>query len=973
MHRRSHNFHSSPRKKQKSFHDSRFPSATMTNGSHDDVQLVAGIQQDEQAKELQHHITEYIHADIPSFSGLLKKRYTDFQVNEILPNGEVAHLGELVDPAAPKPPKKATPELEPSNTQTLQKPLGEPQPQQINAFPNTGAFSPSSHAADASEAPVSTEANSRPVTPTPMNRFDKGNRTKEKFTMQYSGTGGDTITISKAGDPTPASIADNTASVPDQARSNSAASPTKPSDKSIAPPTSFADQLGVSTTVAGWNAFADEKAKAAEPASTASRQTTSPTKTQSGVNQVAFTLSERDRTLLLAYFDAATVERILKLHGQVIAKPDGPRHEFNWVQSKPIDRETRGEAHGIIRRIFASRLESTANHNGVMVIAPKVASSRPNPQPGQVSNKSSWKALGGEYLHFSMYKQGKGGDDILGYLARTCGVPRKNFQVAGTKDRRAASIQRVSAYHLPAKTLIGAATSLYTAVIGNLQYHPQQLELGDLLGNEFTITLRDCHFKDEAAIEEEFKLEWLSLIVQNAAAKLKKHGFLNYFGLQRFGTFETGTHVIGRLLLLDDLKGACDAILAYDLDVLSIDQAESHRESQDIRARAHALRIFATTGNSREALQELPKRFGPEYSIIQHLGNRNQQNDYHGALMSMWRRQRDLYTHAYQSFVWNHVASVRWQKYGNKVVPGDLVLCKEHPESMAPAEAGATQPALDQDGEPIIEPESTDATASSDERFVRARVVTESELQASDCKISIFDIVLPSPGYDIIYPTNDMGAVYKDFMASEEGGGLDPHKMRRKWNELSLSGDYRKVLARPLGDVEVQVKRYGSKGDDEQFVETDLDRLEKQHAAAANSPSNATAAGAQATTAAKTPEKSNTATINGASPEDASSKQKKSIYSSQDIRSEDPFSSVWQSARGSPNTKPGTDAIPAPAPGPATETPKDGVAAGTEGNNDKIAVILKFQLGSSVYATMALREMMKKGGVKTWRTEYSRS
>ena len=577
-----------------------------------------------------------------------------------------------------------------------------------------------------------------------------------------------------------------------------------------------------------------------------------------------------------------------------------------------------------------------------------------------------------------MYKLGKGGDDVLGYLAYACQTQKKNFQIAGNKDRRAAAVQRVSAYHLSAKTLIGAASSLFTARIGNLQYRPQQLELGDLLGNEFVIILRDCHFKDEAAIEEEYKLDWLSLIVRNAAAKLKKDGFLNYFGLQRFGTLETGTHIVGRLMLLDDLKGACDAILAYDSDVLSTAHAESRWGSQDIKARAYALKIFATTGNSREALNELPKRFSPEYSIIQHLGRGNQCNDYHGALMSMWRRQRDLYTHAYQSFVWNYVASARWQNYGNKVVPGDLVLCKEHPESTSPAGNGAAQPALDQDGEPIVEPEAAGRAASFDERFVRARVVTESELDASDCKLSISDIVLPTPGYDVIYPTNDMGAVYKDFMASEEGGGLDPHNMRRKWNETSLSGDYRKLLARPLGDVEVQVKRYGSKGDDEQLVETDLDRLEKQQAVAGANPSNATAGIAPGTVVGKTSETPTTATTNGASTGDASPQPKKTIYSSQDIRSEDPFSSVWQSARGGPATRPGADTIPTPAPGPAIESFRDEIAAGIdsnnmEGGNDKTAVILKFQLGSSVYATMALREMMKKGGVKTWKAEFGRS
>lgn len=51
------------------------------------------------AKEVEVGITHYVSTSTPGFEGLLKKRYTDFLVNEILPNGRVVHLQRLGDAA----------------------------------------------------------------------------------------------------------------------------------------------------------------------------------------------------------------------------------------------------------------------------------------------------------------------------------------------------------------------------------------------------------------------------------------------------------------------------------------------------------------------------------------------------------------------------------------------------------------------------------------------------------------------------------------------------------------------------------------------------------------------------------------------------------------------------------------------------------------------------------------------------------
>ncbi|WP_395241891.1 tRNA pseudouridine(13) synthase TruD, partial [Salmonella sp. s51933] len=49
--------------------------------------------------------------------------------------------------------------------------------------------------------------------------------------------------------------------------------------------------------------------------------------------------------------------------------------------------------------------------------------------------------------------------------------------------------------------------------------------------------------------------------IKSTAVALGKHGFLNYFGLQRFGSGSVPSHVIGDTLLRGELKAAVSMIL----------------------------------------------------------------------------------------------------------------------------------------------------------------------------------------------------------------------------------------------------------------------------------------------------------------------------------------------------------------------------------------------------------------------------
>ena len=75
------------------------------------------------------------------------------------------------------------------------------------------------------------------------------------------------------------------------------------------------------------------------------------------------------------------------------------------------------------------------------------------------------------------------------------------------------------------------------------------LALGALKGNRFSVALR---FIPRDIPDSEIRKN-----VQN----VKEHGFINYFGMQRFGSYNIHTHEIGRECLLQNWRGVIQKIL----------------------------------------------------------------------------------------------------------------------------------------------------------------------------------------------------------------------------------------------------------------------------------------------------------------------------------------------------------------------------------------------------------------------------
>jgi tRNA pseudouridine13 synthase len=567
------------------------------------------------------------------------------------------------------------------------------------------------------------------------------------------------------------------------------------------------------------------------------------------------------------------------------------------------DRAKRGQVHQEIRRIFKSRIDTNTADDGAIIatlIPPRKANSKKRGRGGRGGGGRDEKPAG-EYLHFTLFKENRDTMDAVNQISRFLKVKPQVIGYAGTKDRRASTVQRCSVRYMRPRNLAGINGRIWGVSTGDYEYKDKPIYLGQLLGNEFVIAIKSCQMVGESSDESiAQQVEKLKKNVDSALSHMNEHGWINYFGHQRFGTHEVGTHQIGQLILGDKYEEAVKSLLHYDDEIAQKAEAGEIPEEpskRDEYLRNQACMLFLTNKDVRRAIDIMPRRFSAENSIFRHLNRQGAQSrrDFIGSLVHITRGLRSMYLHAYQSYVWNHATSRRWELHGESVIPGDLII--------APTETTPLVSGQDQDGDDIINPVDDD-----EDTPVRARPLTAEE--AASGNYTIFDIVLPTPGYDVVYPENDIGEFYKEFMGRDENGNLDPYKMRRMRREFSLPGRYRKIMNRFLATPSAEVRAYSD--DTEQMHPTDLDNIKASK-------------GANRKRSREDAESDPTA-------------KKAKVEDSTEVEMTD---ASGQAGEGetvpTENTSEATPAVQEPS---------------------KIAVVVKFQLGRSAYATIALRELM---------------
>ncbi len=249
----------------------------------------------------------------------------------------------------------------------------------------------------------------------------------------------------------------------------------------------------------------------------------------------------------------------------------------------------------------------------------------------------------GLFLHFVLIKNNIDTSSALDWISKLWKIQRNNFSIAGTKDKKALTAQRVSVW--------GAKTKFEKKSIRNLSFptlqtkalcmNLKEIRLGNLWGNYFDIIIRDIDYSKETISER------INDILHEVESK---GGILNSFGHQRFGDRRPITHIVGKSLLQGNVK---EAIRCY------IGKVSETEEEETKKART----VFWNSENPDETLQILPSHLRIERKMLNELSRHK--NDYLQAFNSLPAQFRKLFIHAYQSYLFNRYLQIRVENYEN--------------------------------------------------------------------------------------------------------------------------------------------------------------------------------------------------------------------------------------------------------------------------------------------------------------------
>ncbi|WP_119344582.1 tRNA pseudouridine(13) synthase TruD [Facilibium subflavum] len=127
----------------------------------------------------------------------------------------------------------------------------------------------------------------------------------------------------------------------------------------------------------------------------------------------------------------------------------------------------------------------------------------------------------GEHIWLYIEKTGINTKELIKKLAQFCNLPRHHIGYSGLKDKHAITRQWISVYY-PGKKEIDFSGFHHPGItLLDITRHHKKLKIGTHKFNRFSLVIREVSqpFTD----------------IQTKLEQIKTNGFLNYYGIQRFG------------------------------------------------------------------------------------------------------------------------------------------------------------------------------------------------------------------------------------------------------------------------------------------------------------------------------------------------------------------------------------------------------------------------------------------------------
>jgi tRNA pseudouridine13 synthase len=218
-------------------------------------------------------------------------------------------------------------------------------------------------------------------------------------------------------------------------------------------------------------------------------------------------------------------------------------------------------------------------------------------------------------------------------VAKSFGIDQNRVQFAGIKDAKAVTAQHITLENVSAEE--ASKVDVKDVQVYPVGYVREQLSLFYLLGNHFTITIKNIAASQAKAKEQ---------IVQTIQELTAIGGVPNYYGHQRFGTTRPITHLVGKALSQGKFEEAAMLFLANP-------SVYEHPASRQARQELQSTKDF------KLASKTFPKQLRFERPMLLHLAEHPL--DFVGAFQCLPPKLQALFVQAHQSYLFNRFISER--------------------------------------------------------------------------------------------------------------------------------------------------------------------------------------------------------------------------------------------------------------------------------------------------------------------------